>query len=824
MRSYAVFARLLARAAAFAACAVFCTTNVASASVTSSTNFPAPFVQTPPPLDPAVNSPVWDRGIIATGFTNVLTKGAATQETRAWLLFDRQNLYVRIECDQPDQKITTDPQKQSFGQADFAGVGIAPSGDTKNVFYFGATPTGQQYVINSHNQGYTPHWFARSSATGTSWSTVLVVPFNVLIIPQSVVQKWRINVVRHVAQTDDDLTWAYDPQMRIPASQITSSVTVASAFGGAQAQAQAQAYRNALNAQNADENPLGLAIWPTTADAAYWPTVTGSVPTKPAPIAQLSGAALVPAGLNRNLFAQEAIAGSYVPQGIPYLSYAGAVRIAPTVLVAVQNNEFPLVPNVAQLDAYQLRPFFTLGGDPFLPSRFIPASTIALPDTVIGTWNIGEMTHGYKLAGTAGTAAFNVTNAVGQGMNDTLMGVRDGNQRFGWWLNGVFTDHGPGYLGADARIGTTQSGEAGVGGRDPKTGIAYIASYALEGGNFSTLPPPVNHIDPGLASKTELVLGVERPFYTVHAVYTDIGPQFAPADGSVNVAGVRGLAFEATATGAGAPASWLKQYYVRGYGVRDLDPAGNVTYTDDEVSAYLLTKQGINVAAGELLTTRGAYGYGTPYFPQVTGYPLNYVGSIYGKVGSSGAMIGYKTGEPTSVNVSYMTGPNLVFTGTASGAGFINGFQQTWTAFGQTSVLGFRVQGAYGVNHGWYPGAEHTLSPGGQTEGQTLRYAALWRGIDPLTSVLLGYQSVVGSPYGASAPDTYFSFSFVENLRNDAGQFSVTYGAPPHAPNFAFARAVSSWNSPSLVVGCFAGNGLCNLNRLLVQYVRTVNF
>jgi hypothetical protein len=824
LRSRTVLARVLSRAAALTVCAVLTTTNAVSASVTSSNDFAAPFVQTPPPLDPAVHSPVWDRGIVVTGFTNVLTKAAATQETRAWLLFDLNNLYVRIESSQPDQKITTNPQAQNFGQADFAGVGIAPSGDAKNVYYFGATPTGHQYVLNSRDAGYAPQWIARSSATETTWTTVLVIPFNVLIIPQSVVQKWRINVVRHVAQTDDDLTWAYNEQMRIPSSQIDSTVTVASAFGGANAQAQAQGYRNALNAQNAGENPLGLAIWPTTADAPFWPTVSGRVPTKPAPVAQLSGAALLPAGLNRNLFSSESSGGNYVPQGIPYLGYAAGVRIAPTVVVGVLNNEIPLLPNVAQLDAYQLRPFFTLGGDPFLPSRFIPSSTLALPDTVIATWNVGEITHGYRIAGSFGTGSFNVSNVVGQGMNDTLMGVRDGDQQFNYWLNGALTDHSAGYLGSDARIGTTQSGEFGVGGRDPKTGLAYIASYALEGGNFSTLPPPVNHIDPGLASKTELVFGVEQPFYTAHAVYTNIGSQFAPADGSVNVAGVRGLAFDASATGAGAPASWIKQYYVRGYGVRDLDPSGNVTYADDEVSAYLLTKQGLNIAAGELLTTRSAYGYGTPYFPQVTGYPLNYIGPIYGKVGASGAMIGYKTGEPTSVNVSYMTGPNLVFTGTPTGVGYINGFQQTWTAFGQTALLGFRVQGAYGVNHGFYPGAASTLTPGAQNEGQTLRYAALSRGIDPLTSVLVGYQSVVGSPFGASAPDTYFSFSYVQNLRNQAGQFSVTYGAPPHAPNFAFARGVSNWNSPSLVFWCFAGNGLCNLNRLLVQYERTVNF
>jgi hypothetical protein len=188
-------------------------------------------------------------------------------------------------------------------------------------------------------------------------------------------------------------------------------------------------------------------------------------------------------------------------------------------------------------------------------------------------------------------------------------------------------------------------------------------------------------------------------------------------------------------------------------------------------------------------------------------------------------MLGYKTGSPAFIEAAYVFGPNVLGTFVPPGvADYINGYQQTYTVLGQKQLLGFTLQAAYGINRGYYPGAEATLYPGGQNQGQTLRFVSIARNIDAYTGFILGYQSVVGSATGASAPDTYFSATFVQNLKRNAGQFSVSYGSPPHAPFFLFPRAVANWNFPSSVIGCLAGGGLCNLNRLTVNYERNVSF
>ena len=815
--------RLVSLMAVFTAALLLCVCNAANSSVTASATFVAPFVKNPPPIEPSLASPVWQQGILATDFTNVLTKSPATQKTTARVLFDVNSVYVVIQCDQPDQKITTDPRSQAFGLADFAGIGIDPSGDGQNVYYFGATPLGFQYFLNSRSATYFPKWTAKSQAGEGTWTTILVIPYDALVLRQATVQKWRFNIVRHVAQSDDDLTWAYDPLMRIPNGQ-TATASVGLGGGGSP---EAQAQQNYLNAQQSG-NVLGLEIWPTTADAQYWPTVTGYIPGQLLPKYDLTGAGLFSGGLQRKLFLQQANGGSFLPIAPPYASYYGDYHFVPAAEIAVQNNEFPLIPNSAQTNAYLTRPFFNVGGNAFNQGYGIPTSTTAGPDVVIAVWNLAAMTQSYKIDGVSGRETFDITNAVGQGFNDTLLGARYDapGQTFSWWFNGALTHHAAGYLGSDTRQGFSQTGEVGIGGRDPHTGLTGAVSYALESGNFpSATPSPNVIINPALASKTKILVGVDKPFYSVKAFYSFIGPQFSPADGSTYLAGVHGFGAEATASGSGGKDSWLKQYYFRGYGIRETDPSGTVTYADDEFSAAFVTKQNLNFAIGQLLSTRAAYGLGSQYFPQLVGYPVNYAGRGFGKLGSSGVMLGYKTGSPTFFNVSYIYGPNVLFTYLPTFLGsYINGYQVQWTGFGQTSLAGFKIQGAYGVNHGFYPGAAQTLYPGGQTEGQTMRYASIQRSIDAYQAVLLGYQSVVGSPFGGSTPATLFAFTYVKNLKRNAGQFSVSYGAQPLAPYFSFPRAVSNWNFPSYVVtGCQPGISVCQLNRFLIQYQRNVS-
>ncbi len=807
------------------ACGVFgLVAAPANASVTAVKSYPAPFVAKAPPLDPEATTTAWAQAIVADDFVNVLTKTAAVQSTRAEIIFDTTSVYVRITCEQPNEPITTDPKAQGFGSADFAGIGIDPSGTGANVYYFGVTPTGTQYFLNSRSATYQPRWASRSIVGPKSWTTVIAVPFNVLTLEPTPQQRWRFNVVRHVAATNDDLTWAYDQRMKIPDQQAAFAAATTGLLG--QGSPQAQAQQNALNAANQGVNPLGLSIWPTTADAPFWPSVTGSIPVALLPKGELIGAGIFSAGVDRGRFFQLGNGGSYVPQGIPYSSLAAHYHVLPNVEISAAGNEYPLVSNVAQLNGYLQRPFFLAGGAAYYPARAVPLSSTSGPDTVVAPYSLGEMTHAFKVNGTVGTTTFSVMNAVGVGMNDILIGARrdDPGQLVNLWVNSALTHHGAGYLGTDIRQGSTQAGEIGIGGRDPKTGLAYLASYALVGGSFPTQPLPNDRtINPGLASKLALVLGVENLHYTVHAAYTAIGPQFSPADGSVSVAGAKGPSLEATTQGVGPAGSPLRTYLVRAYGIRQTDPSGSTAYTANELSIDLVAKNQIELAIGESLATRQVYGLGTPAFPQLTGYAINYLGRAYQRAGGLSVLLGYKNGSPSFIDAAYTTGPNPLFAlSPAFAAGIINGSQQTATVFGQTKAVGFTLQAAYGVNRGFYPGVEQSFVPGKQTQGQTLRYLALSRPIDGRTYMSVGYQSVVGSPTGASSPSTFVGGTLVHYLRDGQGQMSLAYGSTPRSPFFAFSRALAGWNYPSYVIGCVPGAGLCNLNRVLLQYQRVV--
>jgi hypothetical protein len=46
-----------------------------------------------------------------------------------------------------------------------------------------------------------------------NWKALLVIPIKVLRTGAGSVQRWRFNIIRHIAATNENETWAYDPLM-----------------------------------------------------------------------------------------------------------------------------------------------------------------------------------------------------------------------------------------------------------------------------------------------------------------------------------------------------------------------------------------------------------------------------------------------------------------------------------------------------------------------------------------------------------------------------------------------------------------------------------
>lgn len=769
----------------------------------------------PLPADPTLKSTLWQSGVEIAGFTNVLTRAPATESTRARILVDSTHLYVSIVCEQ-SQPIHSLAGSQSaqFAQDDFAGVGVDTSGNGETVYYFGVTPAGAKYALTNTTTHYESNWTAVSTVVPNGWQTVLIIPFNAMLLRSDKIQTWRINVVRHIAHTDEDLTWAFDPLMRV--TEDFSKHETAST--GQQSISPFNAGTGLVNSATtvAAATTTDRQAWPKLSDARFWPQLVG-VPVSSAlarSIATVSVGGLATTGQYFRYFPSTAtVTSRWVPQNDPWASYAARLTVLlATLNLAVQGNEEPLIPNIYTADPYQPRPALDTGGFAFLPARLPVVGAAQQTDNLISTYSLGSLTHAYKFYGTFGDQALDVTNAVGSGFNDTLFGLRHDapSERFSWWVHGATTHHSGGYLGLNTFLGNDTSGEVGISGR-MDNGFVYLASYASDAGTYQIFGTTVPTA-PGAGQKQLVSVGLERPNYDVHVVYRDVGPQFMPQDGSVNLADVHGFAVQSSYSAAGSPRSGIRGYTIRAFGERDFDRSGAVHQTEADLSGALQTKT-LTIGAGEYLLTRAAYA-GALYPSPLVGFPT-YLGRLYARLGSTSLLVGLTPGAPTSVQMAYSYGPNVVLT-----PAFSQGTQSTWTLLAQAPLPFGSVRVGYGANAQYYP---QSLGP----VGQTLRYVSVLRPISKEAAAVLAFQNVAGSPTGPSAPSSILS-AFVTSHPRPGQELSFGYGALPPAPYFVYPSALAGWGYPPLSFPPLTSTpgtvSAVQLNRFFFNYQLTVNY
>ena len=94
--------------------------------------------------DASLTDPVWQKALTATGFHNVTTRVPARLATTAYLLYDADNVYVAFHSEQAGSPIhdAQTTNNVGFGQDDFVGVGLDPSGNGGQVYFFETTPRG----------------------------------------------------------------------------------------------------------------------------------------------------------------------------------------------------------------------------------------------------------------------------------------------------------------------------------------------------------------------------------------------------------------------------------------------------------------------------------------------------------------------------------------------------------------------------------------------------------------------------------------------------------------------------------------------------------
>jgi len=704
----------------------------ASAIATPNDTYPALVVSAPPALALNFATAPWTAAKPIDGFETLTTRTQARYATTARILFDASNVYVAIHCEQQGAAITATQTTNNvgFGLDDFAGIGIDTTGNGQ-AYYFEVTPRGVRYQQATESSRYNPFWTALAQTKNGDWDALLVVPFAVLRTQSAPVQRWRVNVVRHIAAVNENETWAYDPLM--------------SDAGG--------------------ENGF-----PQFGDARFWPYVDGIKVSgrtiRPKPRAELY--ALSSAGGDRNIYQQAT--QLFAPQGTRHFGIDVNVPITGTLAFVgalapdfsnVEVDQQTISPQEFRRGLTEYRPFFAQGANFFSPLS--QNSINSAPNALFYSPGIGPFTHGAKIEGTYGDQSIGLLNVAGAGFNDSVIAFKHSlpNRTFGYSLDAVSAHHQDGNLTAYPFSDSDLSYDAMVGGRNLHNGLVYTAEYAAENGTS------VPGTSPRLAYKSENLLDVHKQNYEVFTEYRDIGPKWNPIDGFTNVADIRGPGTFFDLSGNPPKKSPLKRAEVFIFGDRLTDGSGAAHQADFFINADLIFKNLLHLSGGPSFSALRFYGGGT----SLVGYDLGYTGGVTAPFNSHYVNVGYKDGTPTPYDFSTSWGPFETFNadGTLRPTYLRQYSFTTSRPLGQKFTLGLEYDGTLEA----FP----TQNPNARTyDGQQLRRISLGEALGDESNLSVSLRSISGTG-GFALPGLNLAASYHRRFHNDSELF-INYGTP----------------------------------------------
>lgn len=672
---------------AFAAAAV-----PARAWVPHDARFVAVKAATPPARDPSLTDPVWRTALKMDDFYDYTGKGPAKLATTAYLLYDAKYLYVGIEVQQAGVPIVAAQNVDHAGVAtdDHISFNLDTAGNGNRVYQFRANPKGVHDEYSSENARYAPDWnsYAKIFPNG-DYNLLFVIPLSAIRGEGGAEQSWRFDVVRFIAATDDEYTWAYDATMQ----------------------------------------SVGTSL--------YWPYLDDvripAAATRPKPRAELYG--LASAGADRRVF-QDGIGAfrDVSPRAagldvtVPFTNTLAFVGTVDPDFSNIEQDQTTIAPQEFQRQYSEYRPFFSQGAN-FLNA--LPGVNINSYETLLYTPAIGIFDHGEKIEGTIGPSAIGALNVGGPGFSDRAFGyaynTADDSLTLG--LQGVQADWTGGRDTADGyAIATT----------NPRSGAGFVLKYETDRGT--------NVTDPSQADDLQIAGGVQNAHWLAFALYKDIGPQFAPQIGYVQLNDQRGPQGIVQYSGSTRPGSFVKSYQLTVVGDRFLDRAGYLRQSDADVGLGLAFRNNLSFSYG---SDQGLLGFGGDIVP----------------FRSQNVSLGYRDGSPSPTDASYVWGP------------FQNWYLQ------QMSFSATRQFGLYGVSFEYDGTVEHAApfsvpgTPG--LDAQWLRRLSLTRSFGRDASMAIGLRGINGSG-GFASPGTNLAVSYHRRFAN-LDELYVDYGTPAAA-------------------------------------------
>ncbi len=177
-------------------------------------------IEAPIVVDGRLNEPEWATAVPAEDFVQRVpdTEQPSSETTRAWFLYDADNLYVGVraaDSDAANLVVNDLTEDYNFRSSDAVSIIIDSLRDFRSGFLFTTNPAGAradyQIIDGSFNIDWDGVWDVNVSRDADGWIAEYRIPFKTLRFSTADSQVWGLNVSRRILRRSEESYWAPIP-------------------------------------------------------------------------------------------------------------------------------------------------------------------------------------------------------------------------------------------------------------------------------------------------------------------------------------------------------------------------------------------------------------------------------------------------------------------------------------------------------------------------------------------------------------------------------------------------------------------------------------
>jgi hypothetical protein len=456
-----------------------------------------------PKIDGTLDDPEWKKASHVDLTWDYQFRRPASEKTDAYLMVDNKFVYVAIVAQQSEPiTATLHTNDVTLAPDDLVRVYFWPGGERGFEYGFVSTPIGTRNEFSTENSAFAPKWTAVGKRTPTGYVITMRIPLNVMRGDGR--STWRLQVERVVHVTNQDYEWAHDPSQ----NGVDNSLFVGYLKG-----------MNVARASTRTKPRIGLY----TLGQIGSPSAGGDTSHMGADIA------------------------------LPITDTSSFFSTLHPDYSNVDRDQQSISPTAFTRFFTEVRPFFTQGLNFY--NNFNCNDCIDVP--FLYTPAIPTPRDGYAVEGVQGLAQFAGFSSVGTGRNDNA-------QTLSWSTPDRHYSLLALRFGTNCAYCPSLSSTSSPNVNDETSIVQAVVGnrhnssfYVTAGGNRGT-----NVTSPELGHYREYGINLYTQKWGIFPAYHDVGPQYAPVDGFVQINDVRGLTNYMYREFDNAPTSFIRSYNV----------------------------------------------------------------------------------------------------------------------------------------------------------------------------------------------------------------------------------------------------------------------